>query len=319
MVALNAPDEHTFLNLPDDAIRELVEPRDLSISLLLNGTRRWYISKYFDAPPRDNSYLPHYLETVLVNFTSLLDMLAAHGLKRMFVPVYSAEQGKREQAAHKFLIKGIEALIRHPALLKGYNERRIAVRFYGDSSYITDELDRRLLRPLNPTSGEPAHTVYYDVNSGNPYDYLLKLAFDFGLRHGRPPTWEDMVEMYYGDRSLRRLDILIAFNRMYSRIGLPTLLEGNDRIYLTVVSPLVLSQRALRRILYDYLYNHQDPGRNYTELHRNELVRLKQFYASNSETVVGLTKKFEDLCYPLPSVVWPETMEQDAEPHGELN
>lgn len=319
MVASTIPDESTFLTLPTEAIREFVQPMGLSISLLLNGTRRWYISEYFDAPPTDNSYMPHYLETVLVRFSELLDMLAEHGLQRIFVPVYSAAQEKREGQAHKFLLKGIEALIRHPALLRVYNERRIGVRFYGDPSFIAEGLDRSLLQPLNPASGAPLHTVYFDVNSGNPYDYLLRLAFDFGLRHGRAPSWEDMIELYYGDRALRRLDILIAFNRIYSRVGLPSLLEGNDRIYLTVVSPLVLSQKALRRVLYDYLFNHQDPGRNYADLHQNEILRLKRFYASNQETVVGLTKKFEDLCYPLPGAVWPEEMAKSLTPYHVAN
>lgn len=303
-----------FLNLPTEAIYDLIHPQQLSISLLVNGTRRWYISEYFNKPPTDNSYLPHYLNTVLIRLSGLLTMLTDHGLYRIFVPVYSEGQQKREKTAHQFLLRGIEALIQYPSLLKLYSDAQIAVRFYGDPAIIPETLDRRILEPILPSSGLPDHYIHYDINTSNPYNYILKLAYEFGVTHGRAPSWEDMLELYYGDREMRKLDILIAFNRMYSRLGLPHLLEGNDRIYMTMVTPLVLSQNALRRILYDYLYNTQDVSRDYINIHPNELYRLKSFYNANMDTVVGLTRKFEDFCYPLPGPTWPENMIDEVEP-----
>lgn len=309
-MTLPIPDQDTFLSLPAEAIYELVYPQQLSISLLLNGTRRWYVSQHFSTPPENNSYLPHYLNTVLVRLTGLFDMLVEHGLQRIFVPVYSDAQEKRDTVAYQYLIKGIEALTAHPYLTEMYQRTQTAVRFYGDTTLLEDKMDTSIFK--QKPSEDAKHTVFYDVNTGNPYNHLLRLAYEFSIAHQRPPAWEDMLEMYYGDRSLRRLDILIAFNRIYSRVGLPHLLEGNDRIYLTVVTPLVMSQNALRRVLYDYLYNHQDPGRNYSDIHPNELYRLKRFYEANQETVVGLTKKFEDFCYPLPGPTWPAEMEAVA-------
>jgi hypothetical protein len=79
-VMLWAPDEHEFLALPSDAVYDLVYPRRLSVSLLLNGTRRWYVSQYFDTPPTDNSYFPHYLQVVLEKLTELIAMLAENGV-----------------------------------------------------------------------------------------------------------------------------------------------------------------------------------------------------------------------------------------------
>src|SRR6059058_2635588 len=81
-----------FLSWPSNAVRDIVYPQSLSISLLLNGTRRWYISQHFDTPPKDNSYFPHYLETVLIRTAQLLSMLSEHGLRRIFIPVYSEPQ-----------------------------------------------------------------------------------------------------------------------------------------------------------------------------------------------------------------------------------
>lgn len=296
-----------FLRLPTETIREIVYPHQLSISLLLNGTRRWYISRYFDAPPKDNSYLSHYLKTVLDRLANLLELLADHGLHRIFLPVYSEDQQKREAHAYEYLVKGIISLKEYPALVEQYRASGYAVRFYGDASFIEPTMRADLLQPMS--FGDAQHELFYDVNTGNPYDHMLRLAHEFSMRYGKMASWEDMVEMYYGTRRMSKLNLLIAFNRLYSRIGIPPMLEGNDRIYMTVVTPLVLGERALRRILYDYLYNNQDAGRSYVNVHPNEIQRLKRFYDANQETIMGLTKKYEDFVYPLPGPTWPSEMD----------
>jgi len=192
-----------FLDLPTETIREIVYQRQLSISLLLNGTRRWYISRYFDAPPKDNSYLPHYLEMVLLRLADLLKLLADHGLYRIFMPVYSEYQESREGQAHDYLVKGIVALKKHPALVQRYQESKFNVGFYGDGAFVQEPIRTSLLQSVNYTSAKPEHYVYYDVNTGNQYDYLLQLSHEFSMRCGRAPTWTDMLEMYYGSRDLK--------------------------------------------------------------------------------------------------------------------
>jgi len=297
-----------FLDLPTETIREIVYSRQLSISLLLNGTRRWYISHYFNEPPKDNSYLAHYLETVLLRLADLLKLLADHGLYRIFLPVYSEYQENREGRANDYLVKGIAALKKHPALVNQYRESRFHVSFYGDGSFAHEPIRSELLQPVSYAPEKPEHFVYYDVNTGNQYDYLLQLSHKFSMNCGRAPSWEDMLEMYYGARDLRKLNILIGFSKIYVRPGIPPLLEGKDRIYTTIVTPLVLTARGLRRILYDYLFNVQDPERSYTNVHPSEIQRLKRFYEANAETIMGLTKKYEDFVYHLPGPTWPSEM-----------
>lgn len=297
-----------FLELPTATIREIVYPRQLSISLLLNGTRRWYISRNFDSPPKDNSFLPDLLRTILDRMADLLKLLADHGLYRIFLPAYSEDQEEREQHAHESLLKGLAALKKHPALIETYEKSRYRVEFYGDGSCLQESVRTQLLQSGVYSSGPPNHYVYYDINTGNHHDHLLQLAYAFGSKAHRAPSWHDMLEMYYGSRDLKKLDILVCFNRLYARLGIPPLLEGKDRIYGMVVTPLVLTERSLRRILYDYLYNVQARGRSYSDVHPNEVQRLKRFYAANSDTIIGLTKRCEDLVYPLPGPSWPSSM-----------
>ena len=52
------PSLEAFLALPTPVIHEMVYPKQLSISLLLNGTRRLYLAQHYESPPTDYSFLP---------------------------------------------------------------------------------------------------------------------------------------------------------------------------------------------------------------------------------------------------------------------
>jgi hypothetical protein len=298
-----------FLAWPSEVVRQLVYPRKLGISLLLNGTRRWYLSQNYETPPTDLSYLPGCLDFILSNIGRLLEMLAEHGFYRTFLLSYSREQlSGRDRRVHEYLIAGIAGLTKHERLLQAYSSASYAVRFYGDSSFLPPKIEADVLNPPQGHNGQPKHFIYYGLDADNPNSHVLDLAYHFGIEHGRPPTLDDMLELYYGDRTMRPLDILVSYNKTYDRGGIPPLLNTSDRIYTTVVTPLVLSETGLRHILYDFLFSHQDRGRTYTDINPNEFQRLKQFYEVNRDTVIGLTQRFEDLVYPVPAPIWPEEM-----------
>ena len=299
------PSREEFLAYPVETIFQIVYERRLSMSLLLNGTRRWYISTYFTSPPTDSSYFPHYLETSLCKMADLVTLLVQHGVYQIFMPAYSWHQStenpgvKRHPEAHKFLIKAIESLAGHHQLVDAYRNANAALRFYGDMATFDPEFVKSLRHPPVYYQNKPNHYVYYGVDSFNPHNYGLQLAHEFGIKHGCAPTWEDMLEMYYGDRNLRPLDILVGFSRFYSRMGVPYLLDGEESIYATAVTPLVLTQESLRTILYDFLYNKSDRGRDYQYIKPNEIQKLKEFNNKNQNTVLGLSQKYESLVYPV--------------------
>jgi hypothetical protein len=298
------PNKEDFIAYPVEAVHKIVYEQRISMSLLLNGTRRWYISTYFNAPPTDSSYFPHYLETALCKMADLVKLLTEHGVYQIFMPAYSWHQSpenparKRHPEAHKFLIKAIESLAGHHRLAAAYRKANAALRFYGDMGTFSPEFVQSLRSPPTYYQNEPSHYVYYGVDSYNPHNYGLQLAHEFSQQHGRAATWEDMLELYYGDRNLRPLDILVGFSRFYSRMGVPYLLDGEESIYATAVTPLVLTEKSLRTILYDFLYNKSDRGRDYQFIKPNEIERLKEYNSANRNTVLGLSQKYESLVYP---------------------
>jgi hypothetical protein len=137
-----------FLSWPADAVYHLIYPQKLGVSLLLNGTRRWYLSQNYETPPADMSYLPGCLEFILTNMGELLELLAAHGFYRVFLPSYSHYQVKgRDRRVHEYLIKGIDALTKHPRLVEAYASAGYCVRFYGDASFLPPDIAKDVLNP----------------------------------------------------------------------------------------------------------------------------------------------------------------------------
>lgn len=309
---LSSPNELTlqeFLALPTEEVHKLISPHKLSISLLLNGTRRLYIANHFDTPPTDYSYMADCLDDILTNIGRILVLLAELGIHRVFLPSYSEDQEERHPVARKFLLKGLEGLVEHPAVLEAYHKMNYSVRFYGDMAYLPPEITEKMREFSKTHAAENDYYVYYGIDGGNPYTYLLQLSHEFSMKHKRAPQWEDMLGLYYGDKTLEPLNILVAFSRIYARLGIPPLLEGNDRIYATAVSPLAITDTAVRSIIYDYVFNTQDRGRDYINFDPDELRRLKAFYAANQDTVIGLTRKFRGgICYPQPTINWPEEL-----------
>jgi hypothetical protein len=302
------PSEAEFLSMSDEEASALVSPRRLSVSLLLNGTRRLFMATRFTAPPEDLGFLPELLEFIQRGMGELLTLLARHGVHRVFLPAYSEDQHERHERAHAYLVRGIELLTSHPALVAAYQSGGYGVRFYGDVANLPAAARPGVRAVDFAPDGPPRRFVHYGIDGGDPHRYLLQLAYELGQSLGRAPTRQELVARYYGEPDVEPIDFLVAFNRIYARLGIPPYLDGRDRVYATAVSPLALTRTMLRRVLYDYLYNAQDRGRDYLDLSDRQLARLKSFYAANGETVVGLTRSIEGLCYVLPSVAWPEDM-----------
>jgi hypothetical protein len=306
------PGKQRFLSLSDAEVSALVAPHRLSISLLLNGTRRLFLATKLGAPPTDLSFLPACLDFIHCGMADLIRMLMHHGIHRIFLPAYSEDQHARDARAHHYLLEGIRRLTTHPALVQAYEDGRYAVRFYGDTTTLPESV-QPYVAPVEFAGGSPPERfVHYGIDGGDPYRYIFQIVHDFGQRHGRPPTRNEVTEIYYGEREVRPLDIMIGFNRVYARLGIPPCLDGRDHIYTTAVSPLALTATMLRRVLYDYLYCNHDRGRNYLDVGDRQLGRLQSFYSENREAIIGLSAEIDGLCYPCPSIRWPSELADDV-------
>ncbi|WP_149038142.1 hypothetical protein, partial [Kitasatospora sp. MBT63] len=188
----------------------MIYDQKLSISLLLNGTRRWYISTRLTSPPTDDAYLTDCLDATLCGLADLILLLTGHGIHRIFLPTYSWHQSPenpnptRPPEVHKFLIEGIKSLVTHPRLVDAYRESGTSPRFYGDLGRSAPWIRKLVLEQPNFTVDSPRHYVHYGVDSDrSPHGHGLEIAYEFGKENGRAPTREDMIGAYYGDRGVR--------------------------------------------------------------------------------------------------------------------
>lgn len=293
-----------------------VYPCKLNLSVLLNGTRRWYLTQQFELPPEKELDHAELLDLIFVNMAKLFKQMANLGVYRIFAPAYSKAQRLRDRPAHESLVNGLINLHRHQDLVSLYQQNGFKVYFPGDLSFLPAEKVQEMKQFSQSTLKSNRHCVYYDINNGNSYNYLFKLAYDFIQIYHRPPTWEDMVEMYYDDRDLGELNILICNGRFYGRTGFPPLLGNlnSDRIYTTAVSPLLMTPTLLRRILYDYLYVNPPQGIHYRNISQDDLLRLKVYYQANKDKLLGLTQQYGQFVYPFEELVWPDVFFDPPKP-----
>lgn len=309
------PTLNEFLTLPEEDIFNLVYPKKLNVSILVNGTRRWYLTLKFEQPPEKELNHAELLDLILQHMSKLFDLMASLGIYRIFAPAYSKAQVARDKPAHESLLKGLTNLHNHPSLVSLYHNRGFRVYFPGDLHFLPQDKIQEIQAFSQSTRANNRHVVYYDINKNNSYDYLFKLAYEFIQCHQRPPTWEDMAGLYYDDPSIGELNILICHGRFYGRTGIPPLM-GNlnlDRMYATAVSPLLLSATQLRRILYDYLYVNPPQNPHYRNISHDDLARLKAYYQTNRNKVLGLTQLHGQFIYPVEELVWPKTFFNPSE------
>ncbi|MEU9132706.1 hypothetical protein AB0D08_32150 [Kitasatospora sp. NPDC048540] len=94
------------------------------------------------------------------------------------------------------------------------------------------------------------------------------------------------------------MDILVGAGRFYSRMGVPYLLDEEGNIYATAVTPLVTTEEALRKILYDFLFMRSDRARDYRHTSQDGIDRLREYETSNRSTVMGLSRMSDGLVHP---------------------
>ena len=150
------------------------------------------------------------------------------------------------------------------------------------------------------------------------------LAVRYYLEHGRVPDRRALVEMYYGE-VVGPVDFFIGFGKLRA-FDMPLVATGREDLYFTISPSLYLTQRQLRRILYDHLWARtrtkadlqpdevnaavdSRPGvqtGQTGELSADDLASMKRFYKANLGRTLGVgTRHQSGRWHPLPQVEAP--------------
>jgi len=100
------------------------------------------------------------------------------------------------------------------------------------------------------------------------------------------------------------VNIFIGFDR-FSAFDMPLVATGNEDLYFTVSPSPYLSERQLRRILYDHLYTRRAAEPDYESLSKEAVEHMRAFYQINQDLTQGVGILRDGFWYPLPQVALP--------------
>ena len=310
-----------FQSLSSTEIAAIVRERVKTVVFAAGGTTRWLMLNHLDGWPKDMSYWQKYLRHGGERFLEIAKMFFDHGVHTVFTHAIVPGQLEGKGAGYHplALTSGMEKLAGSPDFLHFYTEYGVRVRFFGNYRQVLERSEykgalEQFDQVAEQTRRHDQHRLYWGFNTGeDQIARILELAVQYDRDHGRAPSKEQVIELYYGE-PVEPVDIFISFNRSRTAHLMPPLLEGQADLYFTVGLSFDFAQTLLRRILYDHLYARRGRHRDYGELSSSAFSEMQDFYRLNREAVTGLGQRYEPgaVWHPVPQVRLPSSWEENA-------
>ena len=283
-------DFETFQTLPQEAVSELVQASGPHVCVFpINGTRRWLALEHPHEATSPQALVIRTGEQV----RRLAQLFFDHGVSTMVMPVFGGELLTRGALYRQMAEAGLRQLT-EPDFLSFYEASDVRVRFYGDFRVqhpdLTDLLNRFETTEA-ATAEHHTHRLFYGVCGESATLAITRHA----AQHGRALTHEEAVAVFYGE-PLGEADMYIGFDAP-TAFDMPLIDQGNVALYFTVAPSPYLDTRALRGILYDWIYvrpNHSDYG----SLSSDAWDRMRHYYHRHRHTVIGRGVRRDGIWYP---------------------
>jgi tuberculosinol/isotuberculosinol synthase len=279
-----------FLHLSSDEVAKLVRAVEPQVCVLaVNGTRRWFRLEYGDNQQNDEQA---YVAASGKRYLELCQMCFDHGLDTLISPVFSASHLTRSGSyMQKIGIKGLVHMATHPDFLDFYQGYNIRVRFYGDYrkrlagtpfADLCDLFDE----VTKATAQNSGRRLFFGLFANDATETIGQLSIEFFQKTGRPPTREELVELYYGEH-IQPASLFIGFSKL--RVyDYPLLNLGQEDLYFTVAPSLYLNEPQLRSILYDHIYLRRIENQDYAEMSEVDFQAMQNFYLAQRENTLGV-------------------------------
>ncbi len=309
-----------FQNLSTSEVAEIARERVKTVVFAAGGTVRWLILNYLDGWPADMSYWQGYLKHGGQRFVEIVRTFFDHGVHTLFTHAIVPGQleGKGIGYMPLALTSGMERLAASPEFLRFYEEYKVRVRFFGNYRQALEgsQYESALARfdeVAERTRTNDRHRLFWGFNSErDQITPIFDLAVQYYRDHGRAPSREEVIELYYGE-PVEPVDIFVSFNRPRTAALMPPLLEGRADLYFTVGLSFDFSQPQLRSILYDHLYARKGWHRDYSELSDRAFAEMQAFYRLNQGNVVGIGRRYQpgNIWHPMPQICLPSGWDEE--------
>lgn len=301
-------DCESFQRLPTHEIAGLVHSAGPKVCAFpINGTRRWFAMEY-----PGNYSIERVLDIQSRRHIEIYKMLFDHGIDTVLAPVFGPDLAERGNEYIGFAVEGLKRLSRSKDFLDFYFEYDVRCRFYGDyQKYFDRSPYEHVMESFEEATAQTkdhrSRRIFFGICGNDATETIAELGWRFQSGHGRLPSKREIIEMYYGEY-IEPVDIFIGFGK-FCAFDMPLVATGNEDLYFTVIPSLYMTQKQLRDILYDHLYNRCEVEPAYAELSREDLAEMRRFYLDNSDKTLGIGRNYGGLWYPL-------IPEVEAEGHG---
>lgn len=272
-----------FQNLPAHEVANMVRSFGTKVCAFpTDGTRRWYLLEH----PGESS-IERFLEIEMKRHIELYKLFFDHGIDTILAPVVRPDLMERKDGYWRGALRGLALMANHPDFLEFYRDYDIRLHIYGEyRSYLQKERYEDLLECFDKitshTRPNMRHHLFFGLFMEDPTESITKLIINFYLENGIAPNRRELIEMFYGGY-VDPVDIFIGFGRFCTHDA-PLLLDNED-LYFTLSPSLYMTQRLLRRILYNHLYEKQEKMLDYDDLGSKEKDKLRKYYHDKSDEI----------------------------------
>lgn len=292
------PDE--FLALPAAEISALLRVGGPQVCVFpFNGTRRWFMLEHghHNYPNPAQAYT----DLASKRYVEMYKMLFDHGLDTVVAPVFGGDIYNRGEEYMEQIGTGLAFLARNRTFLAFYEHYDVRVHFYGDYRralagtpymYLADLFDEIIRK----TAHNRSYRLFYGIFGNDATEAIARLSIDYYRQTGQTPTRRQLIELYYGEY-LEKANIFIGFEK-FSVFDYPLLGLGEENLYFTVAPSLYMSERQLRSILYDHLYQRPVQEPDYASMAVHDIEVMRRFYDTNRDATFGLGIAHGGIWYP---------------------
>jgi hypothetical protein len=235
-------DKTYWLQAPDEQVAAQVGDRVSAAVLLVNGTRRWFLSQQAD--------WSHYPQATGAAHRRVSQLLYEHGIANVIQPLFGFDLLERGQEYLELALQQGLASLAGDAYLAWYRQADIRVIFYGNWRDTLSSLGFHALRGqldgvVDATAGHARRRLLVGLFADRPWDDILALS-------RRCRTGRELVEGYYG-LPLPPIDLVIGSGQP-AVWDVPLLDTNRASLYFMQAPTFFMSRETLRLILYDHLF-----------------------------------------------------------------
>ncbi|MCK5559357.1 MAG: undecaprenyl diphosphate synthase family protein, partial [Thermoplasmata archaeon] len=252
-----------FMKLPTEEIRKIVEVKGFpKVGVIIPDGNRRYAMAFLNVTPKSKTFEIDYMRENSKKFIRNIQVIFDHGLNTLFVPCMKHENFYRDEGYIKAITQfSLKLILTDEKWLDFYKKNNIKVKVYGDLNYVSEKGHSEIIRWAKnlekETSKNSKYRLFYGIACSNKFEYprLMDLAIEFYTKHKKIPSYDEKINLYYGEK-VDDVDLFIRPTAIRDSDIQPPLISGHKTQMYFLVAPdsISFNKNVFREILYDTLF-----------------------------------------------------------------